>query len=176
MKVEPTRSLAELIRAVPDFPEPGILFRDITPLLLDPVAMYEVVARLAERYSGRGIERVAAIESRGFLFGAPLALTLGAGLVPVRKLGKLPRATRVREYALEYGTNHLELHVDAIEPGQRVVIVDDVLATGGTARATVDLVEEAGGRVDGVAFLIEIAGLGGRAKLSDQEVVSLLEF
>ncbi|MEX2582102.1 MAG: adenine phosphoribosyltransferase [Gemmatimonadota bacterium] len=170
------REIRELIHPVPDFPSKGIVFRDITPLLLEPAALQEVVDVLAERYGGRGIDCVAAIESRGFIFGAPLALALGAGLAPVRKLGKLPRETRSREYQLEYGSNHLEMHLDSVARGERVLIVDDVLATGGTARATVDIVEELGGTVVGVAFLIEIAALGGRSRLHGREPFALLEF
>ncbi|HUE96685.1 MAG TPA: adenine phosphoribosyltransferase [Longimicrobiaceae bacterium] len=168
--------LERLICDVPDFPAAGILFRDITPLLLDPEALRGVVERLAEPFRGAGIQKVAAIESRGFIFGAPLALELGCGFVPVRKLGKLPRPTASREYALEYGKNHLEMHIDAIQPRERVLVVDDVLATGGTARATVEIVEELGGDVAAVAFLIEIGGLNGRATLADREVLSLIRY
>ncbi len=168
--------IASLIRAVPDFPIKGVVFRDITPLLLDPRAVDRVVRGLAEAYAGEAIDRVAAIESRGFIFGMPLALALGCGFVPVRRLGKLPRKTISRSYSLEYGTNHLEVHVDAIEPGQRVVIVDDVLATGGTARATVDLLQELGARVVGVSFLIELPALNGRSLLQDHQVHSLLSY
>lgn len=166
--------ISRLIPTVPDFPRQGVLFRDITPLLADAHALKDVIRRLAERFRAEGISRVAAIESRGFIFGAPLALELDCGLVPVRKLGKLPRATISREYALEYGTNHLEMHTDAIRPGDRVLIVDDVLATGGTARATIDLVLEAGGVAVAAAFLLEIEALGGRRALADTAVVSLL--
>lgn len=168
--------LERLIQAVPDFPSPGILFRDITPLLLDPAALRSAVDRMAEEFGGRGIEAVAAIESRGFIFGAPLALALDCGLVPVRKLGKLPRATASREYSLEYGTAHLEVHVDAVRPGQRVLVVDDLLATGGTAGATVELVEELGGTVVAAAFLIELEGLGGRAALAGREIYSMITY
>ena len=168
--------LKGLIRDVPDFPTPGILFRDITPLLLDREGLGRVVERFVELFGGRGIDKVIGIESRGFLFGAPLAVAMGCGFAPVRKLGKLPRQTLSRQYALEYGTNHLEIHVDAIRSGDRVLIVDDVLATGGTARATVDLVEELGGRVEAAAFLIELEALGGRAAMDGREVVSLLKY
>jgi adenine phosphoribosyltransferase len=170
------KEISDLIREVPDFPSPGIVFRDITPLLLEPEMLASVVRRLAELYADQGIDRVAAIESRGFILGAPLALTLGCGFVPVRKLGKLPRKTISREYALEYGVNHLEMHVDAVEPGQRVLVLDDVLATGGTAAATVELVSRLGGKVAGVAFLIELGRLGGRSRLQGHEVTSLLTY
>ncbi|MEX2569724.1 MAG: adenine phosphoribosyltransferase [Gemmatimonadota bacterium] len=168
--------LASLIQPVPDFPEPGILFRDITPLLLEPGGLGGVVDRIAREFAGRGIDTVAAIESRGFIFGAPLAVALGCGFVPVRKLGKLPRPTRSREYRLEYGTNHLEMHEDAVRRGQRVLIVDDVLATGGTARATVEIVEELGGVVVAAVFLLELAALNGRGLLEGREVRALLSY
>jgi adenine phosphoribosyltransferase len=168
--------LCRLIRDVPDFPQPGIVFKDITPLLADPAGFRYVTDQFVERYQGRGIERIVAIESRGFIFGAPLALALKCGFAPVRKLGKLPRQTVSREYSLEYGKNHVELHVDAVERGQRVLIVDDVLATGGTARAAVELVEQLGGVVVGVAFVIELTGLNGRSVLQEHEVVSLLTY
>ena len=168
--------LKKLIRDVPDFPRDGILFRDITPLLLDSRAVARVIDHLAERFRGERIDRVAAIESRGLIFGAPLALALGCGLVPVRKLGKLPRRTVSREYALEYGSNQLEMHVDAVDSGQRVLVVDDLLATGGTARAAIEIVEELGGIVAAVAFLIELDALRGREVLGDREVVTLLHY
>lgn len=168
--------LAALVRAVPDFPTPGVIFRDITPLLADASALAGVVEILAATFRDQRIDRIAAIESRGFLVGAPLAVRLGCGLVPVRKLGKLPRRTISREYSLEYGTNHLEMHADAIEPGHRVLVVDDVLATGGTARATAELVREAGGILVAAAFLIEITSLGGRKPLEGTPVVSLLSY
>jgi adenine phosphoribosyltransferase len=168
--------IESLIHAVPDFPIPGVIFRDITPLLLDPIALQRVIDQLADIYRPQGIQRVAAIESRGFIFGAPLALALGCGFVPVRRLGKLPRQTVSRSYALEYGTNHLEIHVDAIRPGDRVLVIDDVLAPGGTARAAIDLVEEVGGRVVGAAFLMELPALGGRAVLLGHEIRSLLTY
>lgn len=168
--------IASLIRAVPDFPIKGVTFRDITPLLLDPHAVGRTVQELARVYAGGRIDRVAAIESRGFIFGMPLALDLDAGFVPVRRLGKLPRKTISRSYSLEYGTNHLEVHVDSIQPGQRVVVVDDVLATGGTARATVDLLEELGAKVVGVSFLIELPALNGRSLLQGHPVHSLLTY
>lgn len=166
-----------LIRAVPDFPSPGILFRDIAPLLGDAEAFAAVVGRLAERYRGEGVELVAGVESRGFIFAAPLALALGAGFVPVRKLGKLPGRTVSREYALEYGTSHLEMQVEAVRPGQRVLLLDDVLATGGTAAAAAELVRELGGVLAGAAFVVELEALGGRAALEGVvEVHSLLRY
>jgi adenine phosphoribosyltransferase len=168
--------LRSLVRDVPDFPHSGIVFRDITPLLLDPGAIATVTGLLAEPFAGAGIDRVVAIESRGFIFGAPLAAALECGFAPVRKLGKLPRGTVSREYALEYGTNHLEIHVDAVAPGQRILLVDDVLATGGTAHAAAQLVEELGGVVVATAFLIEIRALAGRETLAGREVFSLLEY
>lgn len=168
--------LQALIRTIPDFPSPGILFRDITPLLRDPAALADTIALLARRYEGGGVQVVAGVESRGFVFGAPLALALGAGFVPVRKPGKLPGRTIRREYALEYGTSQLEVHDDAVRPGERVLLVDDVLATGGTARASADLIRELGGELLGAAFVLELAALGGRARLPDVEVSSLLTF
>jgi adenine phosphoribosyltransferase len=169
-------SIASLIRAVPDFPQAGVLFRDITPLLRDATALRETLDWFVGAFHGEAIDSVAAIESRGFILGAPLAIALRCGFVPIRKLGKLPRETRSREYSLEYGTNHLEMHLDAVSPGDRVLIVDDVLATGGTARATIDLVLEAGGTIVGTAFLLEIAALRGRAALAGQRVECLLSY
>lgn len=168
--------LERLICAVPDFPTEGILFRDITPLLLDPDGLSKAVNAIAASLGATRIDKIAAIESRGFLFGAPLAMALRCGLVPVRKLGKLPRATASRKYELEYGQNHLEIHLDAIVPGDRVLVVDDVLATGGTARATAEIVEELGGSVAAVAFLLEITALGGRAALGDRDILSLISY
>ena len=170
------QTLRALVRAVPDFPQPGIVFRDITPLLRDAAALSRVVDLLAEPHRGAGVELVAGIESRGFLFGAPLAVALGAGFVPIRKLGKLPGPTVSRAYSLEYGTNHLEVHADALEPGQRVLLVDDVLATGGTARASVELVRELGGDLVACSFLIELEALRGRDAIPDVEVSSLLTY
>jgi adenine phosphoribosyltransferase len=169
-------SLRRLIRAVPDFPQPGIIFRDISPLLADPIAFNRAIERLSEPFSGQRIDRVAAIESRGFLFGAPLALRLGCALVPVRKLGKLPGPTVSREYSLEYGRNHLEIRSDAIAVGERVLVVDDVLATGGTACAAARIVEELGGSVVSLAFLIELSELRGRDHIEGRPVFSLLTF
>jgi adenine phosphoribosyltransferase len=167
-----------LIADVPDFPEPGILFKDITPLLADHAALTEVIEALAvtgRDDSGRPVvDKVLGMESRGFILGAPVALALGVGFVPVRKAGKLPRATHAVSYALEYGAATLELHQDALQPGDRVLLVDDVLATGGTARATMDLVEKCGATVHGVAMLMELSFLPGREVIGDVPTVSLL--
>jgi len=168
--------LASLIRDVPDFPVPGILFKDITTLLRNAAALREVVMLLAERYADAQVDIVAAIESRGFIFGAPLAVQLGAGFVPVRKPGKLPAQAISESYTLEYGTNTLEMHVDAIQPGQRVLVVDDLLATGGSARAAVNLVERLGGKVVGLAFVVELDFLNGRQKLTGYPVHSLVHY
>jgi adenine phosphoribosyltransferase len=163
-----------LIVDVPDFPQPGILFRDVTPLLESGEGLRSAVDALAGAFSN--IDIVAGIESRGFIFGAPVAYALGVGMAPVRKPGKLPRATASADYALEYGTNTLQLHRDAVTPGQRVLIVDDVLATGGTAAATVALIEELGAEVAGVAVLIELTALGGRTRLGAVPLVSLISY
>jgi len=168
--------LASTIRGVPDFPIEGILFYDITTLLKDPHALKESMSRLVNRYKDAGIDTVVGIESRGFIFGMPLAYQLEVGFVPVRKPGKLPAETISESYALEYGTNTLEIHVDAIEHGQNVLVVDDLLATGGTAQATCKLVETLGGRVVGLAFAIELAFLNGRAKLKGYDVFSLVQY
>jgi adenine phosphoribosyltransferase len=164
------------IRDVPDFPKPGILFKDITPLLAAPKGLATVVEALAARYAGKGVDRVVAMESRGFIFGAPLAMRLGAGFVPVRKPGKLPYKTERVTYALEYGTDALEMHVDAIDKGQRVLIVDDLLATGGTAGAVAELVRRAGGEVIELAFVIELDFLKGRERLAPAPVHALLHY
>lgn len=169
-------NLKALIRDVPDFPIPGILFKDITTLLKDPNGLAAVQAELVEVYKDQQIDVVVGIESRGFIFGTPLALALKAGFVPVRKPGKLPAETIHREYSLEYGTNRLELHKDAIQPGQRVLLVDDLLATAGTANASVELIEELGGEVVGIAFVIELSFLNGRDVLSDYNVTSLITY
>jgi adenine phosphoribosyltransferase len=168
--------LKALIRAVPDFPLEGILFRDVTPLLADAAALAEVTRHFAAHFASAGIEVVAGIESRGFIFGAPLAVAMGLGFVPIRKLGKLPADKIHREYALEYGTAALEMHRDAVRPGQRVLLVDDLLATGGTARASIDLIEALGGQVAAVAFLIELEFLAGREKLAGHEIYAPLRY
>ncbi len=172
-----TKLLAEvLVRDVPDFPKPGILFKDITPVVQDGPALSEVVAVMAEWAKAQRVEAVVGIEARGFIFGAPVAIALGVGFVPLRKLGKLPCDTVQEEYALEYGTNTVEVHADAIRPGQRVVIIDDLLATGGTAAAAARLVERLGGVVAGFEFLIELNFLEGRNILGHYEINSLLSY
>ncbi|HYE79068.1 MAG TPA: adenine phosphoribosyltransferase [bacterium] len=168
--------LTQYIRDIPDFPKPGILFKDITPLLANHQAFNQVVDAMADHYRSRDISAVVGIESRGFIFGAPLALRLGAGFVPVRKPGKLPFTTERLEYALEYGTDALEIHIDAVVPPGRIVICDDLLATGGTVAATKQLVEKIGGEVVGLAFLIELTFLDGRSKLGDTDVFSLIRY
>jgi len=168
--------LKQYIRDVPDFPQPGILFRDITPLLQDAAAVHNVVDALTEHYRDAGLDAVVSIESRGFLFGAPLAYNLGLPLVPVRKPGKLPAARMSVEYSLEYGTGQLDIHEDALKPGDRVAIVDDLLATGGTAMAAAKLVELLGAKVHSFAFLIELGFLGGREKLAGYDVFALVSY
>jgi adenine phosphoribosyltransferase len=165
-----------LIRDIPDFPQPGILFKDITPVLGDPEALREVIKVLSEKITALAPDRIVGIESRGFLFGVPVAYELGLPFSPIRKLGKLPYQTIKEEYALEYGTNTVEAHVDAVEPGDRVVIVDDLLATGGTAMAAAALVERLGGTVAGYAFLVELAFLNGRERLDRGEIITLLTY
>jgi len=169
-------SLADHIRAVPDFPRPGIVFRDITPLLAEPTVFRTVVDALVDHVGDRRVDKVVAIEARGFIVAAPLAYRLGAGFVPVRKAGKLPRRVEREEYSLEYGSDCLEIHADAIAPGESVLIVDDVLATGGTAAATVALVEKLGASVVGLAFVIELDALGGRGRLPGHDAHSLLHY
>lgn len=169
-------NLADHIRSVPDFPVPGILFRDITPLLADPEALRVSVEEMTRPWEGRGVDLVAAMEARGFMFGAAMAVRLGAGFVPVRKEGKLPWKTTSVEYTLEYRDDILHIHVDAIKPGQKVLVVDDVIATGGTAAAVVKLVEALGGEVVGVQFLIELVDLGGRELLGAHDVRSVITY
>jgi adenine phosphoribosyltransferase len=164
------------IRDIPDFPKPGIVFKDITPLLGHPPAFRTVIDRMAEAFAGRGIDTVAAAEARGFIFGAPLALQLGAGFVPIRKPGKLPSATVSLEYQLEYGNDRLEVHTDALATGHRVLLLDDVLATGGTMRACCDLVQRTGATVVACAFALELTFLQGRARLEPFEVFSLISY
>jgi adenine phosphoribosyltransferase len=168
--------LAALVRDIPDFPRPGITFKDITPLLADHAAFSSCIDSLAAHWDGQQIDRVLGIEARGFIVAAPVAYRFGAGFTPVRKAGKLPWTVEREEYALEYGTDILEIHKDAVQPGERVLIVDDVLATGGTAAATVRLVERLGAEVAGLGFLIELTFLEGRARLPDREIVSLIEY
>jgi adenine phosphoribosyltransferase len=166
--------LKAYIRDVPDFPKPGILFKDITPLLSDPLAFRSAVNQLVARFAGRQIDAIAAAEARGFLFAAPVALTLGVGLIPIRKPGKLPYRTLAQEYALEYGSDRLEVHSDAFSQGRKILLVDDVLATGGTMRACCDLVTRTGAEVVATAFLIELSFLGGRDRLKPFDVESVL--
>ena len=164
------------IREVPDFPKPGILFYDITTLLKDAAAFRESIDLLAQPFRDRPVDIVVGMESRGFIFSAPLALELGAGFVPVRKLGKLPAETISVEYALEYGTNTLEIHRDAILPGQKVLVVDDLLATGGTVNGTIDLVRRLGGEVVGLAFLVELTFLQGRERLRGYDLHAVVSY
>ena len=160
-------SLEELIRDVPDHPKPGIVFKDITPLLADPEGLAEAIRRMADPFRQQNVALVTGAESRGFIFGAAIAVELGVGFVPFRKPGKLPCATKAIEYDLEYGTDQLEIHADAVARGQRVLIVDDLLATGGTMKASCDLVRQLGGDIVGIAVLIELVFLNGRKVLTD---------
>ena len=169
-------NLDDFIRTVKDFPKPGIGFKDITTLLKDANAFAQAIDELESFCKGKSIQKVVGTESRGFIFGAPLALRLGAGFVPARKPKKLPAQTVREEYALEYGTDALEMHVDAINKGENVIIIDDLLATGGTAAATARLVEKLGGKIAGIAFLIELEFLHGRKKLSSYEILSLIKY
>jgi adenine phosphoribosyltransferase len=161
------------VRDVPDFPRPGVTFRDITPLLASPEALRETIERLAFPFRTEGVTKVAGIEARGFVFGAPVAVALGAGFVPLRKPGKLPWKKECQEYALEYGTDSLEIHADGAERTDRVPLVDDVLATGGTASAALALIRRLGGVVVGAAFVLELEALGGRRRLRDVRVEAL---
>lgn len=168
--------LKEFIRDVPDFPEPGILFKDITPLLGDVKAFDYAISQLVERYQEVEFDVIVPVESRGFLFGAPLAHKLGKSIVPVRKPGKLPAATHSMDYALEYGTNTMEIHVDGLEKGQKVLIMDDLLATGGTLAASARLVEMAGGVVSEISVIIELTFLDGRKNLGGYDLYSLVQY
>jgi adenine phosphoribosyltransferase len=168
--------LKRLIRDIPDFPKPGILFRDITPLLAEPRALAAAVDGLVAPWRHERLDAIAAVEARGFLFAPPMALALGVGVIPVRKPGKLPADTIAHEYDLEYGSDRLEMHRGILAPAARVLVVDDVLATGGTARACARLVEVAGATVVGMAFLVELAFLGGRERLAPHRVESLLVY
>jgi adenine phosphoribosyltransferase len=172
----PQIDLSEYIRAIPDFPKPGILFRDISPLLSAPDVFREVIQRMADRCRNLKIDTIIAAEARGFIFAAPLAVELGIGFVPVRKPGKLPFDTHAFHYELEYGTDTLEIHTDGLEPGHDVLIVDDLLATGGTIEACCKLVEKSGARVAGCAFLIELTALGGAARIAPHESFSLIRY
>jgi adenine phosphoribosyltransferase len=174
--VTSTDDLRAKIREVPDFPKPGILFYDITTLLKDPESFREVIDRMADQVKDARVDLVVGMESRGFIFSAPLAYKLGAGFVPVRKLGKLPAETIEVEYELEYGTATLEIHKDAIKPGQRVLIVDDLLATGGTVMGTLELVRRLGGEVAGLSFMVELTALHGREQLGEFTINTLLTY
>lgn len=177
MDIELDRGALEaLIREVPDFPRAGISFKDVTPLLLDHVAFSTVVDAMVMRFGRGTVDKVVGIEARGFIFAAPVAYHFGAGFVPARKSGKLPSATRAISYELEYGSETLEIHEDAIAAGERVLIVDDVLATGGTAAATAQLVEELGGTVIGLGFLLELGFLGGAERIAGYERASILTY
>jgi adenine phosphoribosyltransferase len=168
--------MQEFIRSIPDYPSPGVTFRDITPLLGDGPAFNEAISKIAARFVDTNIQRVIGVEARGFILGAPIAVALGAGFVPVRKAGKLPWAVVREEYDLEYGSDKLEIHRDAIHPGERILVVDDVLATGGTAAATCRLVSALGGDIVALAVLIELTFLEGRAKLDGIAVESLFTY
>jgi adenine phosphoribosyltransferase len=165
-----------LIRDVPDFPEPGIVFKDITPVLADPIAFSTIIDLIVVHFGRGNVDKVVAIEARGFILGAPVAYHFGAGVIPVRKKGKLPHDTVDESYALEYGTAELEIHRDAVLPGERVLIVDDVLATGGTAKAAANLVERIGGKVCGIACLIELDFLKGRERLEAYDLFTLIRY
>jgi adenine phosphoribosyltransferase len=169
-------TIKSLIRDIPDFPKPGILFKDITPLLSDAAAFRNAIDLMAEHYRGQKIDQIVCVEARGFLMGAPLAYKLNAGIIPVRKPGKLPAQCIKTTYALEYGTDTLEMHQDALRPGSRVLIADDVLATGGTTAGVVDLVQKLNGQVIGIAVLIELGFLKGRERLPGQDVFSLIKY
>jgi adenine phosphoribosyltransferase len=168
--------LARYIRDIPDFPKPGILFKDITPLLAEPAAFQEAIDRLADQYRAEKIDAIAAAEARGFLFAAPLALALKKPLIPLRKPGKLPFRTHALQYDLEYGSAELQVHIDGVAEGHRVLLVDDLLATGGTMEAGCKLIEKAGGTVAGCAFLVELLFLRGRDRLKPHEVFSLIQY
>ena len=171
-----TAPIERLIRAIPDFPIPGILFRDITPLLADPQGFKATIDLFVDRYRDAKVEAVVGIEARGYMLGAPVAYALGAGFVPVRKPGKLPGEKFSEEYALEYGTNTLEIHADAVGHGHRVLVIDDLLATGGTIAATLRLLEKLGANVVGTAVLIELEALNGRAALAGTELTSFIKY
>jgi adenine phosphoribosyltransferase len=169
-------AMKALIRDVPDFPQPGIVFKDITPLLADELAFSSVIDLIVVHFGRGTVDKVVGIEARGFILASPVAYHFGAGFVPVRKVDKLPWETEAAEYELEYGTATLEIHKDGVAPGERVLIVDDVLATGGTARATAELVERIGGKVVGIACLIELGFLGGRSRLGNHDLFTLISY
>jgi adenine phosphoribosyltransferase len=168
--------LQTFIRDLPDYPKPGVIYRDITPLLMNPKALEEAVNLMAEPFMGKGIQKVAAIEARGFIFGGAAALKLNAGFVPIRKKGKLPWRTDFQEYELEYGTGVIEVHADAFSPGESVLIVDDLLATGGTVAAAQKLIEKQGAIVKGMSFLIELDFLKGRSHLGNYPILSFIHY
>jgi adenine phosphoribosyltransferase len=168
--------LKRLIRSIPDFPKKGILFRDITTLLQNGPQFRRVIDTLAKHYGGKRIDKIVAVESRGFIIASPLAYKFKAGIIPVRKKGKLPHKTVEATYELEYGTDTLQMHADAIEPGDNILIVDDLLATGGTAKATIELVNKLGGKIVGICFLIELTDLKGREKLKEHKVHSIIKY
>ena len=175
-RTERIEKIESLIRSVPDFPKPGILFRDITPLIGNPEGLRSTLDLMAEPYIGKGVTAVVGVESRGFIFGVPVAERLGVGFVPVRKPGKLPAETVSEEYELEYGTDTLQMHKDALGPNDNVLVVDDLLATGGTVAATVRMIESVRASVAGIVFVIELDFLNGRQRLGDHDVRSLLHF
>jgi adenine phosphoribosyltransferase len=170
------QDISKWIRDIPDFPEKGILFRDITPALLDPVPFRAICDSLIERYEGRKIDKVAGIEARGFFFASVIAYRLGIGMIPLRKPGKLPWKTVSRSYSLEYGEATVEMHEDAVSEGESILLVDDLLATGGTAAAAADLLESLGGRIEEIAFVIELSDLKGRDQLGERDIFSLLTY
>jgi adenine phosphoribosyltransferase len=172
----PADELSSYVRDIPDFPSPGVVFKDITPLLADHGAFSTAIDGLSDAFAGQRVDRVLGVEARGFIVGAPVAYRFGAGFTPVRKAGKLPWHVEQEEYALEYGTDLLEIHRDAVAPGERVLVIDDVLATGGTAAATARLVEKLGAEVVGFGFVIELTFLHGRAKLAGHDIVSLITY
>lgn len=175
--MKPADKLQAAIRSIPDFPKPGIIYRDITPILKDVDLLSLALRRIAAAASSYEFDVIAGPESRGFIFGVPLALQLGKGFIPIRKAGKLPFSTYSKSYALEYGQATIEIHTDAVEPGQKVLIVDDLLATGGTSKATIELFEEIGAKVSASVFLIELQGLGGRAALEHlSSVQSVIQY
>lgn len=169
-------NLKALIRDIPDFPKEGIMFRDITTLLKDAQGLKEIIDIFSDRYKDKGIKYILGADARGFIFGAAIAYNIGAGFVPIRKKGKLPYKTLSASYELEYGSNEVEMHVDAIENGDKVVIVDDLLATGGTAKAMLDLVKKLGGDIEEFAFMIELEDLNGRDKLQGENVFSIIKY
>lgn len=176
MKIEENMDLNAFIRDVPDFPKPGIIFKDITPLLNDPKAFACLIDIFADKYRNSGISHVCGIESRGFIIGAALALRLGVGFVPIRKAGKLPCRKIRREYSLEYGTDAIEIHADAVGKGEKVLLVDDLIATGGTALAAVELLHDIGAEVTGIAFAIELEFLKGRERFDNSRIFSVLKY